>query len=156
MRMLVQRVTEARVRIKGEVAGEIGPGMLLLVGVTHADTMAEVELLVRKVSNLRIFDDPDGNLNLSALDVHAEQAGALGVLVVSQFTLYADARRGRRPSFTEAAAPPLAAPLVNAVISGFQELGLPVAAGVFGAEMAVELTNDGPVTIWLDTVELRK
>lgn len=153
MRVLVQRVAQARVTVGGETVGEVGPGFLLLVGVTPGDTEAEAALLARKVANLRIFDDAQGNLNRSALDLLA--AGEpVGMLVVSQFTLYADCRKGRRPSFVHAAPPPVAAPLVDHVASQLRGLGLPVGAGRFGAEMQIELVNDGPVTIWLDTAEL--
>lgn len=153
MRVLVQRVTEAHVTVGGATTGAIGPGFLLLVGVTTGDGAAEIELLVRKVANLRIFDDAGGNLNRSALDLLA--AGEpVGMLVVSQFTLYADCRKGRRPSFIDAAPPGIAAPLVDAFGDGLRGLGFPVATGVFGAEMQVALINDGPVTIWLDSREL--
>jgi D-tyrosyl-tRNA(Tyr) deacylase len=153
VRVLIQRVTQARVTVEKETAGEIGPGFLLLVGVTHTDTAAEAELLARKVANLRVFDDAAGNLNRSALDLLA--AGeAVGMLVVSQFTLYADSRKGRRPSFVNAAPPPIAAPLVDRFANELRGLGLPVETGRFGAEMQIELVNDGPVTIWLDTAEL--
>jgi D-tyrosyl-tRNA(Tyr) deacylase len=153
MRVLVQRVSRARVTVEGETAGEIGAGFLLLVGITHSDTAEEVDLLARKVANLRVFDDEAGNLNRSALDLLA--AGEpVGMLVVSQFTLYADCRKGRRPSFINAAPPEIAAPLVDQFATRLRELGLPVAMGRFGAEMQVELVNDGPVTIWLDAAEL--
>jgi D-tyrosyl-tRNA(Tyr) deacylase len=150
VRVLVQRVTQARVTVSGETTGEIGPGFLLLVGVTPDDTAATADLLSRKVANLRVFDDADGNLNRSALDLLA--AGeTVAMLVVSQFTLYADCRKGRRPSFVAAAPPALAAPLVDRFAAGLRELGLPVETGRFGAEMQVSLVNDGPVTIWLDS-----
>lgn len=152
MRVLAQRVTRARVTVGEETAGEIGPGFLLLVGVTLDDTPAQADLLARKVANLRVFDDADGNLNRSALDLLTD-GETVGVLVVSQFTLYADCRKGRRPSFVNAAPPPIAAPLVDRLADGLRALGLPVATGRFGAEMQVELVNDGPVTIWLDTAE---
>jgi D-tyrosyl-tRNA(Tyr) deacylase len=153
MRVLVQRVAQARVTVGEETVGEIGPGFLLLVGVTPGDTEAEAELLARKVANLRIFDDEQGNLNRSALDLLA--AGEpVGMLVVSQFTLYADCRKGRRPSFVHAAPPPVAAPLVEHFAQQIRDLGLPVGTGRFGAEMQIALVNDGPVTIWLDTAEL--
>jgi D-tyrosyl-tRNA(Tyr) deacylase len=153
VRVLAQRVTRAQVRVAEETAGEIGPGFLLLVGVTHDDTDTEADLLARKVANLRVFDDVDGNLNRSALDLLA--AGEpVGMLVVSQFTLYADSRKGRRPSFIAAAPPPIASPLVDRFADGLRALGLPVETGRFGAEMQIELVNDGPVTIWLDTAEL--
>ena len=153
MRILAQRVSRARVTVAGETTGEIGPGFLLLVGVTTGDAAAEIDLLARKIANLRVFDDPAGNLNRSALDLLA--AGeAVGMLVVSQFTLYADCRKGRRPNFIAAAPPAIAAPLVMQFAGQLRELGLPVETGRFGAEMQVELVNDGPVTIWLDSTEL--
>jgi D-aminoacyl-tRNA deacylase len=153
MRVLAQRVAQARVTVDGETAGEIGPGFLLLVGITPADTDATVDLLARKVANLRVFDDAAGNLNRSALDLQAA-GDAVGMLVVSQFTLYADCRKGRRPNFVDAAPPCLAAPLVDRFVAELRTLGLPVATGRFGAEMQVELVNDGPVTIWLDSADL--
>jgi D-tyrosyl-tRNA(Tyr) deacylase len=153
VRVLAQRVTRARVTVEGETAGEIGPGFVLLVGVTTADSPAEADLLARKVANLRVFDDAAGNLNRSALEL-LESGESIGMLVVSQFTLYADCRKGRRPSFIDAAPPSQAAPLVDRFAASLGELGLPVGTGVFGAEMQVELVNDGPVTIWLDTADL--
>ena len=150
MRVLAQRVTRARVSVGGETAGEIGPGFLLLVGVTHDDTPAEADLLARKVANLRVFDDAAGDLNRSALDLLAA-GDPVAMLVVSQFTLYADCRKGRRPSFVQAAPPRIAEPLVTRFCEALREIGLPVATGRFGAEMQVALVNDGPVTIWLDT-----
>jgi D-aminoacyl-tRNA deacylase len=153
VRVLAQRVTEARVTVAGETVGETGPGFLLLVGVTGTDTTAEADLLARKAANLRVFDDAAGNLNRSALDL-LESGEPVGMLVVSQFTLYADCRKGRRPSFVNAAPPPIAAPLVDRFADGLRALGLPVATGRFGAEMQIAFINDGPVTIWLDTAEL--
>jgi D-aminoacyl-tRNA deacylase len=153
VRVLVQRVSRARVTVAEQTIGEIGRGFLLLVGVTLDDTVAAADLLAGKVANLRVFDDANGNLNRSALDLLA--AGEpIGMLVVSQFTLYADCRKGRRPSFTRAAPPAIAEPLVDRFADGLRALGLSVATGRFGAEMQVELVNDGPVTIWLDTAEL--
>ena len=153
MRVLVQRVSRARVTVAEETIGEIERGFLLLVGVTLDDTSAAADLLAGKVANLRVFDDADGNLNRSALDL-LESGKPVGMLVVSQFTLYADCRKGRRPSFTQAAPPAIAEPLVDRFADGLRTLGLPVATGRFGAEMQVELVNDGPVTIWLDTAEV--
>ena len=153
MRVLAQRVSRAQVTVAEEAIGEIGRGFLLLVGVTLDDTAAAADLLARKVANLRVFDDADGNLNRSALDL-LEAGEPIGMLVVSQFTLYADCRKGRRPSFVRAAPPATAEPLVGRFGDGLRALGLPVATGHFGAEMQVELVNDGPVTIWLDTAEL--
>jgi D-tyrosyl-tRNA(Tyr) deacylase len=152
MRVLVQRVTRAQVTVAEETTGEIGRGFLLLVGVTLDDTAAAADLVARKVANLRVFDDADGNLNRSALDL-LEAKEPIGMLVVSQFTLYGDCRKGRRPSFVRAAPPAIAEPLVDRFADGLRALGLPVATGRFGAEMQVELVNDGPVTIWLDTTE---
>jgi D-aminoacyl-tRNA deacylase len=154
MRVLAQRVISAAVTVNGETVGAIGPGFLLLVGVTPADGSVEAELLARKVANLRVFDDKTGNLNRSALDLLTANE-PVGMLVVSQFTLYADCRKGRRPSFTAAAPPAIAAPLVEAFADYLRDLGLHIATGVFGAEMQVSLVNDGPVTIWLDSAELR-
>jgi D-tyrosyl-tRNA(Tyr) deacylase len=153
VRVLVQRVCRARVTVAEETTGEITRGFLLLVGVTLDDTAAVADLLARKVANLRVFDDAAGNLNRSALDL-LEVGQPVGMLVVSQFTLYADCRKGRRPSFVHAAPPAIAEPLVDRFADGLRALGLPVATGRFGAEMQVELVNDGPVTIWLDTAEL--
>ena len=152
MRVLVQRVGRARVTVAQETIAEIGRGFLLLVGVTLDDTTDAADLLARKVANLRVFDDADGNLNRSALDL-LEAGERIGMLVVSQFTLYADCRKGRRPSFVRAAPPATAEPLVDRFADGLRALGLPVAIGRFGAEMQVELVNDGPVTIWLDTAD---
>jgi D-aminoacyl-tRNA deacylase len=153
VRVLVQRVLRAKVTVAEETTGQIERGFLLLVGVTLDDTAAAADLLARKVANLRVFDDADGNLNRSALDL-LEAGEPIWMLVVSQFTLYADCRKGRRPSFTQAAPPATAEPLVDRFADGLRALGLPVATGRFGAEMQVELVNDGPVTIWLDTAEL--
>jgi D-tyrosyl-tRNA(Tyr) deacylase len=153
VRVLVQRVARARVTVAEETTGEIERGFLLLVGVTLDDTAAMADLLARKVANLRVFDDAEGDLNRSALDL-LEAAEPIGMLVVSQFTLYADCRKGRRPSFVRAAPPAIAEPLVDRFADGLRALGLSVATGRFGAEMQVELVNDGPVTIWLDTAEL--
>lgn len=155
MRVLVQRVTRARVTVGAETVGEIGRGMLLLTGVTHDDTPAEADMLASKVANLRIFDDEHGVMNRSALDLNAQEPGSASTLVVSQFTLYADARKGRRPSYIAAAAPEHAERLVEHFAVSLQALALPVARGQFRAEMQVELVNDGPVTIWLDSDVLR-
>ncbi|MCC6792354.1 MAG: D-tyrosyl-tRNA(Tyr) deacylase [Thermomicrobiales bacterium] len=155
MRVLAQRVSRASVTVDGGVVGAIDQGFLLLVGVTHSDTEAIARHLAAKVANLRVFDDAGGNLNRSLLDLAGDSPPTGAALVVSQFTLYADARKGRRPSFTGAARPEAAAPLVETFASALVELGLRVERGRFGAEMAVELVNDGPVTIWLDSDELR-
>jgi D-tyrosyl-tRNA(Tyr) deacylase len=148
MRAVLQRVSSARVVIVGEVVGEVGRGWLVLLGVAHADTDTEAARLADKVANLRAFPDADGKMNLSVQDVGG------GVLVVSNFTLYADCRKGRRPSFIAAARPEQAEPLCRAFADALRALGVPVAEGRFGADMQVELANDGPVTIILDTAEL--
>ncbi len=144
MRVLVQRVTWSRVSVGGHPVAEIGPGLLLLVGVTHTDTEQEAQWLARKVAHLRIFEDEQGKMNRSLLDVKGE------ALVVSQFTLYGDASKGRRPSFIKAARPEHAEPLVARFAQWLQAEGVPVQTGHFGAYMQVELCNDGPVTIWLE------
>jgi D-aminoacyl-tRNA deacylase len=150
MRAVLQRVTRGKVTVEGRTAGEIGAGYVVLLGVGANDTEAEVELLANKVANLRVFSDAEGKFNLSALDVKAE------MLVVSQFTLYADCRKGRRPSFIEAARPELAAPLCDQFVEKLREMGFTVATGEFQADMLVEIHNSGPVTIWLDTADWAK
>jgi D-aminoacyl-tRNA deacylase len=144
VRALVQRVTEARVSVAGEVRGAIGAGLCVLVGVTHADDDAVAQRLAAKVANLRVFDDSGGVMNRSLL----ETGGA--ALVVSQFTLYGDTARGRRPSWTAAAPQPIAEPLVESFSESLRTLGIDVATGQFGAEMQVALVNDGPVTLLLE------
>ncbi len=147
MRVLLQRVSRASVRIgppDDRLVGEIGVGFLLFVGFTHDDGDAQLDWMVEKVSGLRLFPDPEDKMNLSLADV----GGAL--LVVSQFTLYADARKARRPSFTEAAPPEIAIPLYERFVARLRATGAAVATGEFGAMMAVELVNDGPVTLWLE------
>ena len=156
MRVLVQRVSRARVRVADETVGEIGRGLLLLIGVTHDDGVAEAEMLAGKIAHLRIFPDAAGQMNRSAVELHTDPGDpSVAILAVSQFTLYADARKGRRPSFVRAAPSDQAAPLVARLVEALRGWGLSVAEGRFGAEMAVELVNDGPVTIWLDSAELR-
>jgi D-tyrosyl-tRNA(Tyr) deacylase len=145
MRTVLQRTTSARVKIDGETFGEIGVGWLALVGVTTGDSSADAEWLADKVAHLRAFEDEAGKMNKSVQDVNG------GVLVVSNFTLYADCQKGRRPSFIAAARPEDAAPLVTAFANGLRALGIPVAEGRFGADMKVELVNDGPVTLTLDS-----
>jgi D-aminoacyl-tRNA deacylase len=144
MRALVQRVSRASVRVEGEIVGAIGGGLLVLVGVTHADDASVADRLAGKVANLRIFDDDAGRMDRSLV----ESGGA--ALVVSQFTLYGDARKGRRPSWGEAAAPEHAEPLVAAFATALAGWGVTVATGRFRAHMAVELVNDGPVTLALE------
>jgi len=149
MRAVLQRVKRGAVSVDGQVVGSIGVGLVILVGTTHADTPAHAQALARKTANLRIFEDEAGKMNLSALEIAAE------ALVISQFTLYADCRRGRRPSFTEAAQPEIAEPLIEDFIQALQAEGIArIASGVFGARMLVEIDNDGPVTIILDTDQL--
>jgi len=144
MRILVQRVKAAAVRIDGRVVGEVGTGVMALLGVAHADTAAEVEFLADKLVNLRIFEDEAGKMNRSLLDV----GGA--ALVVSQFTLYGDCRKGRRPSFTDAAAPAVAIPLYERFVAQVRAAGVTVGTGEFGADMEVEIHNSGPVTLMLE------
>jgi len=144
MRAVLQRVREACVTVDGRVIGAIGAGLVVLVGAGASDTEADAEWMARKIAELRIFEDDAGKMNRSATDVGA------GILLVSQFTLYADTRRGRRPSFTGALAPALAAPLIDRVADLLRARGLSVASGAFGADMDVELVNRGPVTIVLD------
>jgi D-aminoacyl-tRNA deacylase len=144
MRAVIQRVTKASVSVEGEVVAEIGIGMLILLGIAPEDTPAAAEQLADKIANLRIFDDEADKMNLSLLDV----MGA--ALVVSQFTLYADTRKGRRPSFVAAAKPDRAEPLVELFAKILEERGVPVQTGVFGAHMDVALVNDGPVTIVME------
>jgi len=144
MRVLLQRAKWGKVSIAGQVVGEIGLGVVLLVGVTHSDTEKEAAYLANKIANLRIFNDENGKMNRSLLDV----GGA--ALVISQFTLYADVRKGRRPAFVEAAPPSIARPLIDRFAEMLQEHGVPVQTGEFGAHMEVSLCNDGPVTIWLE------
>ncbi len=144
MRVLLQRVSRAEVRVGERVTGRIGSGYLLLVGFTHADTEPALAWMADKVVGLRLFADADDKMNLALADV----AGAL--LVVSQFTLYGDAVKGRRPSFIEAARPEHASPLYERFIALLRERDVPVETGEFGAMMDVELVNDGPVTLWLE------
>jgi D-tyrosyl-tRNA(Tyr) deacylase len=144
MRVLLQRVSRAEVRVEGRATGAIGAGFLLLVGFTHTDTAPQLAWMADKISGLRLFGDAAGKMNLGLADV----GGA--VLVVSQFTLYGDADKGRRPSFIDAARPEVAAPLYGQFIALLRERGLPVETGEFGAMMDVELVNDGPVTLWLE------
>ena len=144
MRTVVQRVSKASVRVDGQVVGVIDRGLVVLVGVTHGDTDAEADWLARKIAGLRVFEDADGKINAGLIDVGGK------TLVVSQFTLYADARKGRRPSFTAAANPKLAEQLVDRFVESLRGCGVHVETGVFGADMLVEIHNDGPVTILLE------
>jgi D-tyrosyl-tRNA(Tyr) deacylase len=149
MRAILQRVTRGHVAVDQQVVGQIGPGYVILLGVTHQDGPAEVKKLAEKTAHLRVFEDDQGKMNRSALDTGAE------MLVISQFTLFADAKKGRRPSFTRAAPPEMAEPLVTQFVQHLRQLGVKkVETGRFGATMLVHIENDGPVTIILDTEEL--
>lgn len=148
MRAVIQRVSSARVLVDGLVVGQIERGFLVLVGITHSDGEAEARTLARKIVGLRVFEDDDGKMNLSLADIDG------AVLAVSQFTLYGDVRKGRRPSFIDAARPEQAEPLYQRFCQLLAAEGAAVAQGVFQAHMQIELVNDGPVTIWMDTKEL--
>lgn len=144
MRALLQRVSESRCRIAGEVVGQSGKGFCILLGITHEDTKEQADWLVKKIAALRVFEDEAGKLNLSIKDI----AGS--ILLVSQFTLYADCSHGNRPGFTDAATPSIAEPLYEYFAAALREQSLPVETGVFGADMKIELINDGPVTVMLE------
>ncbi len=149
MRAVLQRVQLGDVSVGNEMVGEIGPGLVALVGVTHGDEVSQAQKLAHKAANLRIFEDDGGKMNLSALDVGAS------VLVISQFTLYADCKRGRRPSFTQASPPDVAEPLIECFAATLRGAGIDrVEMGAFGMRMLVRIHNDGPVTIILDTDHL--
>lgn len=148
MRALLQRVSQASVTVDDQLVGQIGQGILILLGVGQGDSETQIKTLVDKIVHLRIFADDEGKMNRSLLDIGGE------ALVVSQFTLYADTRRGRRPGFTYAASPSLAEPLVERFKAALVAYGVAVAGGIFGAHMQVALINDGPVTIWFDSDEL--
>lgn len=144
MRALLQRVSKASVKVNGQTISSIGKGLLILLGVGHGDGEEQAKFLAEKVANLRVFEDEQGKTNLSILDVKGE------AIVVSQFTLYADTRKGRRPSFIDAALPDVAEPLVDRFVDLLRGYGVPSQTGKFGAHMQVEIHNDGPVTIWLE------
>ena len=144
MRALLQRVSRASVRVEGQTISSIGKGLLILLGVGHGDGEEQAKFLAEKIANLRVFEDEQGKTNLSILDVQGE------AIVVSQFTLYADTRKGRRPSFIDAALPDVAEPLVSRFVELLRGHGVPTQTGKFGAHMQVEIHNDGPVTIWLE------
>jgi len=144
VRVLLQRVSHGRVSVEGRTLAKIGPGVVLLVGVGPQDGEEQARYLTEKIANLRIFEDEAGKMNRSLLESGGE------ALVVSQFTLYADTRKGRRPSFTEAALPEVASPLVERFAAILRDQGIPTQTGEFGAHMLVEIANDGPVTIWLE------
>lgn len=144
MRALLQRVSKASVRVEGQTISSIGKGLLILLGVGHGDGEEQAKFLAEKIANLRVFEDEQGKTNLSVLDVKGE------AIVVSQFTLYADARKGRRPSFIDAALPDVAEPLVARFVDLLRAHHVPTQTGKFGAHMEVEIHNNGPVTIWLE------
>ncbi len=144
MRVLLQRVSKASVTVEGQTISSIGKGLLILLGVGHGDGEEQAKFLAEKIAHLRVFEDAQGKTNLSILDVKGE------AIVVSQFTLYADTRKGRRPSFLDAALPDVAEPLVNRFVELLHGHGVPTQIGKFGAHMQVEIHNDGPVTIWLE------
>ena len=148
MRVVIQRVNRALVRVEGKIAGETGKGLLVLLGVGQGDTPKEADYLLEKIINLRIFEDTVGKMNLSLLDVGGE------LMVISQFTLYADCRKGRRPSFTDASPPEEAQKLYDYFVTAAKSRGLKVATGIFQALMEVELVNFGPVTIFLDSSKI--
>ena len=148
MRALLQRVSRASVTVEEQVVGQTGWGLLVLLGVGQGDSEAQVKTMADKIVHLRIFGDDEGKMNRSLLDIRGE------VLVVSQFTLHADVRRGRRPSFTNAAPPSIAEPLYERFKEAIAGYGLTVASGIFGASMRIDLCNEGPVTIWLNSEEL--
>lgn len=155
MRILIQRVTSASVSVEEQCVGEIGAGLVLLVAIGTGDNDELVYAMCGKISNLRIFEDDNGRMQLSARNL-LDTGRAVGMLVVPQFTLYADVRKGRRPAYVNAAAPDLASPLVDACVAWFHAEGFEVGAGHFGAHMQVTLTNDGPVTIWIDSDEMQR
>ena len=144
MRALLQRVKTGKVSVDGQTVARIGPGLVILLGIGQGDSEAQAKILAEKIAALRIFEDGDGKFNLSVLENGGE------AIVVSQFTLYADTRKGRRPSFTGAAAPELAAPLVEKFADFLRLRGVPTQTGIFGARMLIEIENDGPVTIWME------
>ena len=146
MRALIQRVSSASVSIDGKIEGKIGPGIVILLGVTHDDTGKDAEYLADKCVNLRIFEDTEGKMNHSTLETKG------GVLIISQFTLYGDTRKGRRPSYTDAARPETAIPLYEKFISEVRKTGLKTETGRFGAEMLVDIKNNGPVTLLVESI----
>ena len=144
MRTVLQRVTRGCVSVDDQTVAEIGPGLVILLGIGQDDGEEQARYLAQKIANLRIFEDDEGKMNRSVLDIGGK------AIVISQFTLYADTRKGRRPSFTDAALPGTASPLVERFVELLEEQGVPTQTGVFGAHMLVEIANDGPVTIWME------
>jgi D-aminoacyl-tRNA deacylase len=144
MKAVIQRVSSSSVKVDNKIVGQIDKGFVVLLGIAHDDTKKEIEFIAGKVANLRIFEDKEGKMNLSLKDVKGK------ILIISQFTLYGDARKGNRPSFTKAARPEVAIPLYEYFIKEMQKLSIPVASGIFGAKMEVEIHNSGPVTIILE------
>ena len=149
MRCVVQRVKYASVAIDGNIVGKIDKGFMILIGLTHTDTPADVSWMVKKIVSLRVFEDPDGKMNLGLQEVNGQ------ILAISQFTLYADCIKGRRPSFIDAARPEVAIPLYEQFIAECRAEGVTTEHGEFGADMKVELLNDGPVTIIIDTADVK-
>ncbi len=145
MKVVIQRVSTASVTVDSQVTGEIKAGLLILLGIAHNDTKEDVDSLIDKIINLRIFEDVDGKMNRSLIDINGE------ILLISQFTLYADSKKGRRPSFTNAAKPDIAVPLYEFFIDSLKTQQITVKTGIFGADMNVNLCNNGPVTIILET-----
>jgi D-tyrosyl-tRNA(Tyr) deacylase len=144
MRTVLQRVSRGCVSVDDQAVAEIGPGLVILLGIGEDDGEEQARYLTQKIANLRIFEDDDGKMNRSVLDIGGK------AIVISQFTLYADTRKGRRPSFTDAALPETASPLVERFVELLEEQGVPTQTGVFGAHMLVDIANDGPVTIWME------
>jgi D-tyrosyl-tRNA(Tyr) deacylase len=144
MRALIQRVSSSKVTIEGKTVAEIGCGLVVLLGIGRGDTEEKALFLAKKIASMRIFEDEAGKFNLSLLDIHG------AAIIVSQFTLYADVQKGSRPSFSEAAKPEIAAPLVEKFAAFLCDQGIPSKTGIFGAHMRVKIENDGPVTIWLE------
>ena len=145
MRVVIQRVSQASVSINDAIEGKINTGFMILLGIGHEDTNEDIEWLTQKITNLRVFSDEEGKMNLSILDIKGE------ILLISQFTLFASTKKGNRPSFIQSAKPEIAIPLYEKFIESIKDFGIKVSTGIFGADMKVSLTNDGPVTILIDS-----
>lgn len=145
MRVVIQRVSEASVTIDSQITGQISKGFMILVGICPEDNLEDIKWLTQKIANLRVFGDEDGKMNLSITDIKGE------ILLISQFTLFASTKKGNRPSFIQSAKPEIAIPLYEQFINSLKEIGIPIQTGTFGADMKVSLTNDGPVTIIIDS-----